>query len=78
MLVQLGCGFLSGVSITFLKDAYGPFVRAINFSRLIVVAFIPPVEDVSVKLIPLQFVSDACHFLISSKQKHAQPAWRSL
>ena len=53
MLVQLRCGFLSGISITFLKDAYGSFAREINFGWLIVAVFIPPVEDVSVKFIPL-------------------------
>jgi hypothetical protein len=53
MLVQLGLGFLSGISITFLKDAYGSFIRAINFGGLIVATFIPPAEGVSVKFIPL-------------------------
>src|SRR6476659_6753162 len=46
MLIQLGCGFLSGISITFLKDAYGPFVGVISLGRLIVAAFIPPAEDI--------------------------------
>ena len=53
MLVQLGFGFLSGISITFLKDVYGSFVGLIHPDGLNVAAFIPPAEDVSVKFIPL-------------------------
>jgi hypothetical protein len=53
MLVQLGFGFLSGISITLLKDVYGPFVCLIDPGGLIVAALIPPAEDVSVKFIPL-------------------------
>jgi hypothetical protein len=53
MLAQLGYGFLPGISIPFLKDAYGPFVGMISLGRLTVAAFIPPAEDVSVKIIPL-------------------------
>jgi hypothetical protein len=53
MLVQLRYGFLSGISITFLKDAYGPFIGAIKPGRLIVAVFIPAVKDISVKFIPL-------------------------
>jgi hypothetical protein len=53
MLVQLRYRFLSGISITFLKDAYGPFARALNLGRLIIAVCIPPVEDISVKFFPL-------------------------
>jgi hypothetical protein len=53
MLVQLGCGFLSGISITFLKDDYGSFLHAIRLNELIVAALIPPIEDISAKFIPL-------------------------
>ena len=63
MLVQLRYRFLSGISITFLKDAYGPFTGAISLGSLIVAVRIPTVKDGSVKFIPLQFVRSACHFL---------------
>jgi hypothetical protein len=53
MLAQLGYGFLPGISIPFLKDAYGPFVGLISLDKLIVAAFIPPAEDVSIKFVPL-------------------------
>jgi hypothetical protein len=55
MPVQLGCGLLFGISITLLKDSYGSFLHAIHLEELIVAAFIPPVEDVSVKFVPLSF-----------------------
>ena len=64
MFVQLVCGFLFGISITFLKDAYGSFAGAINFGKFIVAAFIPPIEDISVKSIPVKFVYSAHHFYL--------------
>jgi len=63
MLFQLGGGFLSRVPVTFLKDAYGSFVGAINFAHLIVAAFIPAAQNVSAKLIPLEFDNSEDHFL---------------
>src|ERR1051325_11003755 len=53
MLVQLRYRFLPGISITFLKDAYGSFAPAINLCSLIVAVCIPPGEDTSVKFVPL-------------------------
>jgi hypothetical protein len=53
MLGQLGGGFLSGISITFLKDTYGSFAGPINPGKLIIAAFIPPIKNTSVKSIPL-------------------------
>jgi hypothetical protein len=55
VLVQLVCGLLSGISITTLQDAYGPFTHTINLAELIVVEFIPPVEDFPAQFIPLGF-----------------------
>lgn len=63
MLVELVCGLLSGISITLLKDAYGPFVRRINSDELIVAAFVVPVEELAAKSIPLEFDSSNHHFL---------------
>ena len=45
MCVQLGCSFLSGVSITFLKNAYGSFTLMTLSHELLVAAFVPPVEE---------------------------------
>ena len=45
MFDQLRCGFLSGISVTFLKDTYRPFVHAIELHDLIVAAFFLPVDD---------------------------------
>ena len=45
MLAQFGFGLLFRISITVLKDAYGPFLCAINFGELIVVVSVPPVAD---------------------------------
>ena len=61
MFDQLRCGFLSGVSITLLKDTYGPFMHAIELDELIVTAFFLPVDDLLANFIEV-------HFLISSQQ----------
>jgi hypothetical protein len=55
MFVQLVYGILPGISITLLKEAYGPFTHAFNLDELIVAAFFSPVEDVSAKFIPPNF-----------------------
>ena len=55
MLIQFIYGFLSGISITFLKDTDGPFTNVTNFDLSIIKAFVSPVEDVSAKFIPLAF-----------------------
>lgn len=45
MLDQLGCGLLFGISITFLKDTYGPFMHAFKLDELSVAAFYLPADD---------------------------------
>jgi hypothetical protein len=57
MLVQFVGGLLSGISITFLKDAYGPFLGAINPVKLILAVFVPPVDDFLAKFIDYHFLS---------------------
>ena len=59
MLDQLGRGFLSGISITLLKDTYGVFMHAIKLDDLIVAAFVPPVDDFLAKFIDYHFLSPA-------------------
>jgi hypothetical protein len=53
VLVQFGCGLLSGISIAFLKDAYGLFMQALQLDELIIAAFVPPAVDFLAKFIPL-------------------------
>ena len=55
MRVQFVHSFLSRISITFLKDAYGPFIFTVHLEELIIAAFLPPGEDFSAKFIPLAF-----------------------
>ena len=55
MLVQFGYGFLSGISITFLKDTDGPFLGAINFGEFILAVFVPRIDDFLAKCIPLYY-----------------------
>lgn len=59
MLDQLRCGFLSGISIPFLKDTYGPFMQAIELDELIVTAFFLPVDDLLANFIDDHFLSPA-------------------
>ena len=59
MLDQLRCGFLSGISVTFLKDTYGPFMYAMELNELIVPAFFLPVEDLLANFIDDHFLSPA-------------------
>lgn len=64
VLVQLGCDFLPGISITFLKDANGPFAHVVHLGELIVAALVRPVNEASAKLVALQLNnSDAHSFL---------------
>jgi hypothetical protein len=53
--VQLVRGLLSGISMTFLEDAYRPFTHALDLDKLIAAAFIPPVKGFPAKLTPLRF-----------------------
>ena len=57
MLDQLGCGFLFGISISFLKDADGSFMHATEFDELIVTAFFLPVNDLLANFIDYHFLS---------------------
>jgi len=59
MLDQLRCGFLSGVSITFLKDTYGPFMHAIELDELIVTTLLLPLDDLLANFIDVHFLSPA-------------------
>jgi hypothetical protein len=59
MLDQLRCGFLSGISITFLKDTYGPFMHAIELHELIITAFFLPVHDFLANITDYHFLSPA-------------------
>jgi len=58
MPIQFVYGFLSGISITFLKYIYGPFTNFINFHHSIIEVFVSPVEDFSANFFPLYY-----HFL---------------
>ena len=51
MLIQLGCGLLFGISITFLKDADGAFAYVVHLDDVIVAAFLPPGEAFSAEFI---------------------------
>jgi hypothetical protein len=51
MLIQFGCGLLSGISITVLKDADGAFAYVIHLDEVIVAAFLPPAEAFSAEFI---------------------------
>jgi hypothetical protein len=53
MLVQLVYGLLSGISITFLKNDYGPFTHVVQLGELMAAAFVPPVDEVLAKPVPL-------------------------
>ena len=53
MLIQFGRGFLFGIPIAFLEDVYGPFTHAIYPDELIVVALVPPGEDLLTNFAPL-------------------------
>jgi hypothetical protein len=55
MIVELVGGFLSGISITVLKDANGPFLGANNLIELIVAALIPPAKDWAAGFMRLSF-----------------------
>jgi hypothetical protein len=57
VLDELGCGFLFGISITFLKDTYGPFMHAIKLDELIIAAVFLPVDDFLAKFIDYHFLS---------------------
>ena len=64
MIVQLVCSLLSGVSIPFLKDAYGPFAHIVHFGELIVAVSIPHMDDIPAQLVPVQFNSSGAHFYL--------------
>jgi hypothetical protein len=53
MRVQFEYGLLPGITITFLKDANGPFARAVYLDELIVAGFVQPVKDVLAEFVPL-------------------------
>jgi hypothetical protein len=59
MLDQLRCGFLSGVSITFLKDTDGPLMHVIELDELIVTAFFLPVHELLANFSDVHFLSPA-------------------
>jgi hypothetical protein len=53
MRIQFEYGFLPGIPITFLKDANGPFARAIYLDELMSAEFVQPVTDVLAEFVPL-------------------------
>jgi hypothetical protein len=55
MLGKFGDRLFPGISIPFLKDAYGPFLGAVGAGNLIVAAFIPRLHNVLAKFIPIRF-----------------------
>jgi hypothetical protein len=71
VLIELVCGLLSAISITLLKEAYGPFTRTIKLVELIIVAFIPPVEELPAKFMPLQIDHRDFHFLSPAIRKNS-------
>jgi len=64
MLVQFGGGLLFGISVTLLEDAYRTFMEAGHSDKLIVTAFVPPLEEFLNKTRLLWFVFSDCHFYL--------------
>jgi hypothetical protein len=58
--MQFDCGLLPGISVSFLEDAYGPFLAAIDDEKSILLALYPPFPKSFVELEPFNIIF---HFL---------------